>query len=122
RRLERRRGGVGGVGVERVVVADRLDEARDVGRVDRSRQLRVIPLVQVGDRLSGHWGSLPSRRLSRAATPSSRRSSRSSTSASWRATPATWAREGSPNAWSRVSADSSPAFLTGPWGGGHRSR
>src|SRR5262249_4870681 len=126
-------GGERRVGVERVVVAGRLDELADRPRGDRSGQLGRVPHRQLVDRASGHapslgraarrwaassWSVTASSVLVTSAFSSSRRSStrsiRSSRLTTWAATPTTCPREGRPSVLSAASLYWSIAFFTGP--------
>src|SRR2546426_2532211 len=92
-RLERRGRGVRGVAVHGVVVADGVDEGRDVAVLDDPRELGVVARRGIRDRLADHLGSLWSRRWRIAPSVSSMRSSRSSSSTICLATAVSWVRD-----------------------------
>src|SRR5438874_10432930 len=121
-RLERGGGGVGGVTVHGVVIADGVHEGRDVTVLDDARQLGVIARREVRDRLADHFGSLWSRRWRIAPSVSSMRSSRSSSSMICFATAVSWLREAMLSVCSAWSICCSAAFFIGALATSHWSR
>ena len=115
RRLERRRGRVGGIAVHGVVVADRIDERRDVVLLDDpAGDLRAVARPPAPRSSCRSWALLGRRAgAGWPASPSSTRSIRSSSSTICLATPVSWLREARLSATSAASIACSPAFLTG---------
>src|SRR5882724_1489084 len=121
-RLERRRRGVGGIAMHGVVVADGVDEGRDVAVLDDARELGVIARREVRDRLADHFGSLWSRRWRIAPSVSSMCSSRSSSSTICFATAVSWVRDARLSTCKAWSICCSAAFFIGAFATSHWSR
>src|SRR4026207_2251730 len=118
RRLEGGTRGVVTVGVPRVVLADRVHEARDVVVGDAPGELGAVADRDRIDGESDHARSdrpgVPSSRLRTRSSLSSSVSIFSSTWARWRARAVTWVREGIPRPDSETSICCSAAFFAGP--------
>src|SRR4029079_16848835 len=108
------------IGVHGIVVADRLDEAGDVGVGGPTRDLRPVTDLDDVDRETDHARAALTAAVSSRSSfiTASRRSSRPSTLSSsctiCAATPITWLRDGRPRPASPASICCSAAFLTGP--------